>query len=351
MNSFNHFKNLALLLIAVCFSTFLSAQEAEYPPVDENLLAGTKWQYAYTSHVESNNVTHRADDNYLYYLNLRFDNSFEHFLNGRKKIGDWFLNEEKNELHYNFRNVKWWKIAEASKSNLVLEFPLGTMNYRYHFVRVSNDEAPFVKPANELPDVEVEEDRKQEIARKRNEELALRKTRAERQEERLTRKMEKRERKIEKQEARLISEPEPTFIEIAMIGGGFYGGTDPVIKDYTIIRNTGSAIREFETVQKGSKKTALKVTRQELEQLANFIMNKQFFEFDNLYDCANNDCVQRKRKKPIPIPLRISLQYGEKRKVVTVSIYGADGSNPNYVTYPRDIDLIIQGIQKLSGAL
>lgn len=51
---------------------------------------------------------------------------------------------------------------------------------------------------------------------------------------------------------------------------------------------------------------------------------------------------------PAPIPLRLAIAYGDKRKVITVSIWGKDARNMKYVDYPPVLDNIIAAIQKMS---
>ena len=60
------------------------------------------------------------------------------------------------------------------------------------------------------------------------------------------------------------------------------------------------------------------------------------------------DKQKRKAKKPTPIPLRVVVAYGTRKKVVTISIWGKDKNNIKYVNYPDSIDNIIDAIQKMA---
>ena len=330
-----------------------SIPKRSYAPINENDLIETKWKYTYTAHVETNNIVHKADESYNYYLHLRHDYSFEHYLNGKKAEGPWVLNEEQNEIFYKFRNIRWWRIAELTRQNMALEFSLGNASYQYHYVLVTDEDAPFVKRANELPDIDVLGNGERKAINKIRDIVSRdRKGRDARRERRRERKKARREKRDKRRADRFERnnnfDEELEFIEVAVIGGGFYGGADPVIKDFTILRNTGEIVKEFESVQKGLIKTTNQVDREEMERLVKFIINKKFFDYENLYDCVKTDCVKRKGRKPTPIPLRISVTYGSLRKVVTVGIWGYDGDQKiKYVDYPEDIELIIDGLQRL----
>ncbi len=341
---------IIILSYLILGSFRLSAQSDStsrgYPPIDENLIIESKWLYTYTAHSPSNSIIHKADESYEYYLYLKFDNTYEHYLNGNISNGGWLLNETKNELYYSFRQIRWWKIAELKKETLVLEFEVDGVPYQYHFVRVVTDNAPFRKAKNELPDIEVNA----EITTEQLVEAAR---------DQLTAKQRKQEEKKEKRRAREEKRDErinslavkPTTIEIAVTGGGYYGGPDPVIKDFTVIKSDGRLVKEFESISRGLIKTKKDIGREETEKLAEFITSKGFFDYKNLYDCQTVDCNKRKTAKPTPIPLRISFTYGNRRKVVTVSIWGLDDKKIQYVNYPPDLDVIIEGIQRLASGI
>ena len=133
-----------------------------------------------------------------------------------------------------------------------------------------------------------------------------------------------------------------------MIGGGYYGGVDPVLKDYIHIKSDGRLIKEFKSLYNGQRVTKKEIPREELEQFAEFVIAQDFFNYDRIYDCTTGNCQNRKKKKPTPIPLRLAVAYGDKKKVVTISIWGLDENRTQYVDYPPALDNIIDAIQRMA---
>lgn len=307
-----------------------SSSDSPYGSVNENKLIETKWKYTYALHVESNTAIHQAHDKYDFFIYLKYDYSFRQYLNGKTTRGNWSLNG--SELFYNFKHIKKFYVAEVSKERLVLEFtqPNSKGAYQYHFIPVSSAEAPFVVPANELPLVDVEAEDPKSIARKR-------------------RKNSKKNKK--KRNRDLLAEEKPIHISIELIGGGFYGGIDPVLRDYVQIRSTGRLIKEFQSVNNGLIVTKKDIERDELEAFAEYILSKNFFELERIYDCQDEACMKRKREKPTPIPLRLSVAYGQKKKVITITVWGRDRNNVQYVPYPKELDQIIMSIQKMANRI
>ena len=148
------------LLVSVSSTFSQSSTEQQwgtrYPAPDERDIIETKWKYTYAIHLESNTIIHQAEDYYDYYLHFRYDYTYDEYLNGRLIRGNWSL--AGSELKYSFKNIKQFEIALLNKQKLVLEFtqPNSKGTYQYHFIRVETKDAPFKKPANELPDVIVE---------------------------------------------------------------------------------------------------------------------------------------------------------------------------------------------------
>lgn len=315
------------ILIFLCLSSVVFGQQDstiigyQYPPVNEDKLIETVWKYTYVTHTQSNEKIHQADEFYNYFLYLRYDYSYQQHINGKEEEGSWFLNNEKNEILYNFRGVKWWKIAEFTKNSLVLEFTLSSNNstYQYHFVSANASESPFEVITTAT------------VGKKETGNNVV---------------------TNEPKKPRKPSEPkenEGVEIEIALIGGGFFGGPDPVIKDYILIKNNGRLIKEYESTQLGLRKTRKDIPREDIEQLAEFIISNHFFDYERIYDCDSALCRKRQSNKPTPIPLRLSVKYGSRHKVVTISIWGIDSKyKGKYVDYPKELDMIIKGIQDLA---
>lgn len=306
-----------------------STSDSPYGTVNEDKLIETKWKYTYALHVESNTAIHQADDKYEFFIYFKYDYSYQQFLNGKTSRGNWSLNG--SDLFYNFKHIKKFFIAEVSKERLVLEFtqPNSKGAYQYHFIPVTSAEAPFVVPANELPLVDVEGEDPRATKRK----------------------SKKKKKKKRSKKNDLIAEEKPVYINIELIGGGFYGGIDPVLRDYVQIKSTGRLIKEFQSVNNGLIVTKRDIERDELEAFAEFILSKNFFEMERIYDCKDELCMKRKRQKPTPIPLRLSVAYGQRKKVITITVWGRDRNNVQYVEYPKELDQIITSIQKMANRL
>jgi len=214
---------------------------------------------------------------------------------------------------------------------MVLEFtqPNSKGTYQYHFIRVESKDAPFKKAANELPDVIVET----ENSRKKGKNWLS-----------FNRKKKRKKKKRRKKKA----VEEPIYISIELIGGGYYGGVDPVLKDYIHIKSDGRLIKEFKSLNSGQVVTKKDIPREELEQFAEYIIAQKFFEYERMYDCQTSNCQNRKKTKPTPIPLRLAVAYGDKKKVVTISVWGLDENKIKYVDYPIALDNIIDAIQRMA---
>ena len=327
---------LRLFWVLTMIGGTLQAQESSsgwgtnYPAVPERFIAATKWKYTYTLHVESNTIIHQADDSYRYFIHFRYDYIYEQFLNDEMTRGRWAL--DGSMLDYSFRHIGQFEVAEVNKKLLVLEFKQANSKgtYRYYYLRVEHDEAPFIKPRNELPDVVVET----ADPRKRGWLSFGKKSR-------------KKRRKLKRDQGDKYEEKD-IYISIELIGGGYYGGVDPVLRDYIHIKSNGRLIKEYKSVNQGLQVVKKNISREELEQFAEYIIEKKFFEFDQIYDCDNNLCKERKRRKPTPIPLRLAVAYGSMKKVVTISIWGKEDKNYGYVEYPAAIDHIIEAIQTMA---
>jgi len=293
--------------------------------VDERKIVETKWRYTYAIHLESNTIIHQADEAYDFFLYFKYDYTYEQFLNGEFDKGIWSINDD--ELFYKFKHINKFVIAEIDKEKLILEFnqPNSKGTYQYHFISVSSADAPFVKPANELPDINVEA-----VNPKINKKRWW---------------ATKRKRRVKRKKQEDVAQ---TYINIELIGGGYYGGLDPVIRDYIHIKSDGRLIKEFKSLTNGLVVTKKNISRQELEDFAEYVIKQKFFEFDRLYDCDTSVCQKRKSNSPTPIPLRLAIAYGNRKKVVTIAIWGEDDRRVQYVDYPPALDKIIDAVQRMA---
>jgi hypothetical protein len=288
-------------------------------------LLETKWRYTYALHLESNTIIHQAENFYDFYLYFRYDFTYEQYLNTQISKGTWSIGE--GTLFYSFKNINKFHIAELTKNKLVLEFtqPNAKGTYQYHFLRVETKDAPFVRPANVLPEVNVVS-------------VDTRKKDKNHWYTQSPRKRTKDQTTAEKQ----------TYISIELIGGGYYGGIDPVLRDFIQIKTDGRLINEFKSLNRGLYVTKKDIPRAELEKFAEWVTAQGFFDMQRMYDCETPICQKRKQLKPTPIPLRLAIAYGSRRKVITISIWGMDENNIHYVDYPRALDHIIETIQKMA---
>ena len=310
---------ITLLLTLLCILG-LDTKAQSFTSYDANVLRETKWRYSYMLHVESDMVLHKAGLAYQYFLYFRFDNSYQQFLNGNYTMGQWGLMN--NQLAYSFQNIDQFKVVSLNAETLVLEFerPNSKGRFQYYFVNADEDH-PFPKPINELPLVKVKE--KKIFA------LPWWTKGFQRQKTPTTPK-------------------EPTYINIELVGGGYAGSLDPVTRDYIRIKSDGRLIQEYQTKSKGLVVNKKNIPREELERFCEFVVNQKYFEYNREYDCVDNACQTRKRYKPEPIPLRLSIAYGNQKKVVTISIWGLDERRMRYVDYPPALDNIIDAIQRFA---
>jgi hypothetical protein len=330
------YPTLFIFLLISILSQNALAQKFGYPKVYERQLIGTKWRYTYTLHLETNTTIHQADKDYQYFLFFKYDFSFEQFLHGKFSKGNWSLGE--STLFYPFRNIQKFDIAAINNKSLVLEFQQPNMSgtYQYHFVSVESKDAPFVRPPDELPEVIVEAEGKQ--TKKRSWWAAL------------TQRSKNTEGGDDKDKSD-NKKKETLYFSAELVGGGYYGGIDPVVKDFIRINADGRLVQEFQTVNQPLRVTKKNISKQQLEQFGEWVTQQKFFDMQRMYDCNSPACEKRKLIKPTPIPLRLMIAYGDKRKVVTIAIWGKDQYNLQYVDYPPALDNIIDALQKMANRI
>ncbi len=316
--------NFALKIVTIFglfifFSVHAAAQEKRKTVVEQNLFE-TKWRFVSTKQLESLQTIFRADDSNETYLYFRFDHSCQQFLNGKIVQEKWTLSGINLELK--FQKCSNFKVIQLDSAGLVLQFSLPNSkgNFQHFFTNAENERTPFAKPANELPQVTVEAKKKHWWSFL----LFWKKTELE------------------------LPKQEPVFINIELIGGGYYGGIDPVTKDFIQIKTDGRLVKEFQSQHLGLVVTKRNIPREELERFAEFIVQKGFFDFQRLYDCESELCQKRKWQKPVPIPLRLVVIYGEKKRNVTVTIWGKEKNGVQYVPHPSDLDDVVNEIQRMA---
>lgn len=313
-----------------------------YPAINENLFLHTKWKYTFATHAESNMVIHKAQEGYEHFLFFKWDNTLQIFLNGEFSYSKWKITSANNAVYCPFRRIDWWAIVSFTDEELILEYDMNNSKFRYHFIRVTDSEAPFLKDLNELPDVLVQYgdgEVKSSKFRFLKNEKGKRQRYSKWRQRRRKRIAERRARKNEN------NEPPKEFLQVELVGGGYFGGIERVYKNILTIKSDGSVLHEYQTEEKGLVVTKHKITREDLEALVAFIEEKNFFSFEKVYACSDFECAKRLKAKPRPIALRIAVSKGFIRKVITISIW--DGKNKS-IDYPTEIDLIVKAIKDIA---
>ncbi len=331
-----------------------------YAPVNENLFVNTKWKYTYTTHAESNTIIHKADEEYKYFIFFRYDYGYQTHLNGKLTDGIWKFNTEQNEIRYKFRRIEWWRMASFTEEALILEFTMNRKSsYRYHFIRVADADAPFVRSPNDLPDINVNFAQNQEKTETDEYTSFLKKRGIQYNKKSWDRRKVRRDHRKKNRIARLkktykgrlkLADEEPKeMIQVELVGGGFYGGVDPVYRNMILIKTDGRVIREYQSELQGLKVTRHTITRENLEKLITYIEEKNFFEFDQIYTCENQACIKRLSNKPRPIALRIAITKGVIRKLITIPIWDGNGKRNALVNYPEELDAIVHAIETIAN--
>jgi hypothetical protein len=216
----------------------LPSYTKNYPGIQENDLFDTRWQYAYATYTGSKTKIFPATESNNHFVWLKLDYTFEQVSNGQRTFGMWQLNKAKNQLYYKYKNIKWWEIVRYEKDTLVLEFADSYESLQYTFVKLAPGSAPFGTDNTILP-VFVKSDKKKKYERKGRKRGVLDWMFSEPG-------VAARDTTIHKP-VWVDPNPEPQAIpiEIILIGGGYYGGIDPVIKNYIQIKTTGRVIRDM----------------------------------------------------------------------------------------------------------
>ncbi|HMG16063.1 MAG TPA: hypothetical protein VK590_11485, partial [Saprospiraceae bacterium] len=278
-----------------------------YPDIQENRLYETKWKYINTLDQHSQTIVHHSTEEYKNYLYFKLNKSVEIYLNGIRTQKEW--NVKGPKLYMPFRDVDSFMIVKLDGNSLVLEYnnKAGRGTYEYHFNKLEDSATIFKRPDYLLPEVKINSKREHLKEGEHTKGLFARFWDW-----------------IFGNPEEKADKPEPIFVNIEVIGGGYYGGIDPAIKNYIQLKTNGLLIREYETAYKGLVKTQKSISREELEQFVEYIDKKGFFELPSNFECIDPRCLTRLNKKPVPIPLRISVTYGIKHKVINVPIYGLD---------------------------
>ncbi len=278
----------------------------------------THWRYTYTLHTETNSLVQQAGNQWQHFLWFRHDSVCKQDLNG--KITESFWEANSQQLHFSFRQKNAFAVALLNDFSLELETkaPDGKGTYLHHFIKVKKEDSPFAEETNTLPVVQV-----QTVPLTYPDSLSATQT---------------------------ARAPVEEDIRVELVGGGYYGGINPVQHDYITITNEGRLIHEFESVRGERLVRKTKIPKDELEKFLEWAASEQrFFELENSYDCKTPDCEKRKAVKPLPVPLRLRIAKGDRVKMITVSIWGLDKNGRRYVAYPPELDRIVDTIQRMAN--
>ncbi len=294
--------------------------------ITEDDLIESQWEYIEARHPETNLVIHQAGENFDYAVYFRFNGEYRSLLNGQTRLGRWRM--DGRTLMYDFNGVKEFVIVGLTDDEMTLQYesPYTGQKTHYFFSTVIPSKSPFKgSTANLLPRVLVDENEKKEVVEEAS--------------------WWKKFLGLFKKERKTIPEP---YIRIEMTGGGYYGGINRVVKDYILIDNNGVLIKEIHTEHQGLYKQTVKLDRSMLLEFMDFVSKKGFFDTPRIIDCKDLACERRIRQKPVPVPLRLSITYGERTNIISISIWGKDHYNTKWVDYPKEIDAIIFAIQNMA---
>lgn len=277
-------------------------------------------------HSASGKTLHRGGDEFPSFLYFRADNTLLENTNGYYREGHWSM--AAGRLQAAYRGTVSFCADMPNENLLVLGFEADgpSPGRQYHFERVELEDTPFHRSPYDLPMVIVERDRRKATVSGRPWWAFWRKWFP----------------------ADEPQAPPPVPILIEVSGGGYYGGLNPVYRQFVRITGDGSLVREVVTEREGSMLTRRRITRRELEDFAEWIELQGYFGLPREFDCADQACWQRKRGKPRPVPLQLVVSFGKKHHRITVHLFGPDNRNIRYVDYPPVIDQIVETVYRMA---
>jgi hypothetical protein len=148
--------------------------------------------------------------------------------------------------------------------------------------------------------------------------------------------------------AKLSDEAPKETMQVELVGGGFFGGVDPVYRNMILIKSDGQVIKEYQSALQGLQVSKHTIERETLEDLVAFIEDHHFFEFDQTYACEVAACEKRLQNKPRPIALRLAVTKGVRRKIVTIPIWDGRGKQHSFINYPDELDAIVRAIMNVA---
>lgn len=299
--------------------------------ITETHLVETWWQYQHTLHVSSQTIVHHGETDYASFLHFRYDLTGEVSIVGQIQDHPWRLSGGK--LFFPYRTDTVFCVEQPDPRTLYLTYQSAGQqeDYRYVFRKVEPGATPFVRPWYELPTVLVARDklRKQPVRNKVPWWAFWRRW----------------------QEPPTVQGPPPIRIQIEVAGGGYYGGINPVYRQFVKINSEGRLIREVQTAREGLMTTRKNIARNELEAFVYWIRDQGFFDLAREYDCTEQLCHRRKGEQPRPMPLQVKVTLGHQTKMVNIPIWGMDNKHVQYIQYPPVIDQIVETVYKMADRM
>ncbi|MCF8238044.1 MAG: hypothetical protein K9I85_07805 [Saprospiraceae bacterium] len=292
-------------------------------------LVESSWQYLQTVHTSSNTVIHQGLDAFPSYLHFRFDQTAETFTSDVYAEHNWKVLQ--GQLYLPYQGDSVFCIQQPQADRLTLGFQTGERNesYTYVFQKVEAEATPFVRPWYELPTILVKRDKTSRSNKGKSPWWAF-------------------WRRWQKGNP---PDSPPLRIQIEVTGGGYYGGLNPVYRQYVKINSEGRLIREVQTAREGLMVTRKNIDRSELEEFTVWIRDQGFFDFEREYDCTDPLCHRRKGEKPRPMPLQVLVTMGQRTKIVSVPIWGEDNQHVQYIHYPPLIDQIVETVYQMADRM
>lgn len=289
-----------LLMALVTGPMLLQAQ----PPQewDQTLLTGIVWSFQMTFEAGKGDIIEKADTSFI--CDLLFDEGHSYELFDRDQLvrGMWDLRGDR--LSVSFRGLKEFTLVQLTPDQLDLQFQAGRKYYIHRFLRQTSILPIPSNQANQFPNFPIPQ------------------------------KPEKRTWPDEERE-----------IRVELTGGGFFGGNDPVQRDFILIKENGRLIHERQTAKTGLNTDKTTLSMRQLAELADFIRSNGFFEMEPFYGCRSPECENRLQQQPVPVPLRLAVSDGLDRHVVEVAVWD---ENTTLVSFPPGLKRIVDQIRRMA---
>jgi hypothetical protein len=315
-----------ILFFCLLAASLWTQKPCPYTRLSPHHLAQSYWRYLHMTHATTGQVVHQGGDAYPSFLHFHDDYTVRIHTNGWEETFDWVLHKGLLTMDYRGKSQFCGDLSPSGLLLLFFEREGSPTTYAYHFEEVIGEETPFLRSPAELPTILLDAGRERDSRSGRHPWWAF-------------------WRWWQTPQA----EPPPLIpMSIEISGGGYYGGLNPVYRQFLRIDSDGRLIRELHTRQEGVLKTRKNVPRRELEQFMDWIIRQGYFELEAAYDCRDPACTRRKSITPSPVPLQVAIRHGYHRKVVTVHIWGRDHLQEQWLPYPSLIDQIVHTVYKMA---